>query len=93
VIGRAWGRTKLINGRSLEGTLAFAVASALVGGLTLHLLHPELGLGVALLAAAAAGAAGSVAELVSRRVDDNLSIPLAATAGAWLALTALGAAA
>lgn len=77
LIGRRFGRHALINGRTVEGTLAFFVAGTLVAwpAVVGFAGVPWL----AGLAMAAAGAfAGAIAELVSRRIDDNLSIPLAA---------------
>jgi len=37
-----------------------------------------------------AAVAGAIAELVSRRIDDNLSIPLAACAGATVTASIAG---
>ncbi|MCB9762773.1 MAG: hypothetical protein H6739_23435 [Alphaproteobacteria bacterium] len=91
LIGRRFGRTKLINGRSLEGTLAFVVAAGLASAAMLSVFHPAL-IGTGSIAALAAGAAvpAALTELFSRRVDDNLSIPLAAAAGAGLVGLLLG---
>ena len=89
VVGRRYGRHKIIHGRSLEGTLAFIVVGALVALLLLAGPH-RLALPHAALVALAAALPAALAELLSRRVDDNLSIPLSAAAGAWLALTLLG---
>ncbi|MBL9036981.1 MAG: hypothetical protein JNG84_00575 [Archangium sp.] len=86
-IGRRYGRNKLINGRSLEGSLAFVASGALVAWAVISGFHPELGASRGLVVAAAAALAGAIAELVSVRVDDNFSIPVASAAGAWLALT------
>lgn len=84
IIGRRFGRIKLLHGRTLEGTLAFAVSGAAVAGAVLGLLHPELGV-VAIAAMAGAGAiAGAITEAVSRRIDDNLTIPLAGFGAAFL---------
>ena len=89
LIGRRFGRTSLINGRSLEGTLAFALVGAAVGLAILSLYYPEHDARTALYIALAAVVPAAIAELFSRRIDDNLSIPLAAAAGAWLALQLL----
>lgn len=88
IIGRRYGRTKLVNGRSLEGSLAFVAVGGTTAFVVLSLARPEIGL-VASVAASLAGAvAGALAELFSRRVDDNFSIPLSAAAAAsavwWL---------
>ncbi|MCB9664824.1 MAG: hypothetical protein H6732_11985 [Alphaproteobacteria bacterium] len=86
VIGRRFGRTKLVNGRTLEGSLAFVVAGGLVAWAALLLGRPDVGVGLAGATALAAAVAGAVAELVSRRVDDNLSIPLVAASAAAVVL-------
>ena len=89
IIGRRFGRIKLINGRSLEGTLAFAVVGTLAGAAALELYYPQP-IGRALALAGGAAVLAAAAELLSRRVDDNLSIPLSAAAGAWLVGIAIG---
>lgn len=75
LVGRRWGKTALLNGRTLQGTLAFVAAGAAAAGITLLIAYPETPrlAGIALGAAAA----GGLAELVSRRLDDNFTIPLA----------------
>jgi len=70
-VGRRWGRHR-VRGKSLEGSAAFFVAGSLVAA-------PLVGLGPALLGAAAAAAA----ELMLP-VEDNLAVPL--VGGACLAL-------
>jgi dolichol kinase len=90
-VGRRYGRVKLVNGRSLEGSLAFlgsalAAALATTWGLGWG-RHLSLAQGVG--AAAAASLAGAVAELISHRMDDNFTIPVSAAAGAALALALL----
>ena len=91
LVGKRFGRHKIINNRSLEGSLAFLAAGAVVAlGALLMFFGDTLGLGAMVLVALSASGAGAVAELLSRRVDDNLSIPLAAAAGAALALGLLG---
>ncbi len=82
LVGRRWGRTRLIHGRTLEGTLAFVVAGALATAVTLLVAYPSITR--VLWICLAAGAAGSVAELSSRRLDDNFTIPLATAAEAAL---------
>ena len=85
LVGRRIGRTKLVNGRSLEGTLAFVVMGTLVALFIASYFHDLTGptlWAVSLFAAIF----GGFAELYSRRVDDNFTIPLAGAAGAWIAL-------
>lgn len=86
LIGRKYGSVSLVNGRSLQGTLAFMVVGAVVALGVITLLHGELSFGRALIVASCAAVAGGVAELFSSRVDDNLSIPLVSAAAAYLAL-------
>lgn len=86
VVGRRWGRHKLINGRTAEGSLAFLVAGSLAALGALLAWH-DLSLAAAVTVAVAAALLGAVAELVTRRIDDNFAIPLAAGLGAWLAAT------
>ncbi|MGE0707468.1 MAG: diacylglycerol/polyprenol kinase family protein [Planctomycetota bacterium] len=88
-VGRRWGRIRLVNGRSLEGTATFFVVGTLAALATLSIWHPEVRLGVALLMALGAAFAGALTELFSKRVDDNLSIPIAAAVGAWAVAAAL----
>lgn len=89
LVGRRFGRTKLLHGRSLEGTIAFAVSATIATFIAFMLFHGSLGLGLALGLAAAASIAGALAELFSLRVDDNFSIPLSAAAGVVLVTTLL----
>ncbi|AKT43691.1 diacylglycerol/polyprenol kinase family protein [Chondromyces crocatus] len=90
-IGRRFGRTRLRTGRSLEGTMGFVVAGALVAMATLAIFHP-LPFPSMMLLAVAGAVAGAVAELVSTRLDDNFTIPVsvaAAVSAAGLALPAV----
>ncbi len=82
IIGRRFGRTPIVHGRTLEGTLAFIVAGGLAALGYVLAFHPTTTMPVAILASFGGALTGAIAELVSRRVDDNLSIPLAACAGA-----------
>jgi len=90
LIGRRFGRHKLLHGRSLEGTLTFFLTAAVASLVLLRVLHSsQLSWLGALAVAISAALAGAVAELVSLRVDDNLSVPLSAAAAAGLALFCL----
>lgn len=84
LVGRRWGRVRWTNGRSVEGTLAFVVAATLGGVALLCFVHGTALL-PALALAAAAALPGALAELYSRRVDDNLAIPVMAWVGAFVA--------
>jgi dolichol kinase len=88
IMGRRYGRHQLINGRTLEGTGVFIVVGTITAWLWL-VLGWGLGAGLAFEMALVGATAGGIAELFSRRIDDNLSIPVAAALGA-LAILAAG---
>jgi dolichol kinase len=85
-IGRRYGKIKLLHGRSLEGSLTFFASGTVVSVALLQLFHPALGLGMALAISAVAAAFGAIAELLSLRIDDNFSVPLAAALGGALVM-------
>ncbi len=66
LIGKQWGRTKLIAKKSLEGSLACFVVCALIA---LMKYHPVIALAGALVA--------TLVELFPTGLDDNLTMPLA----------------
>jgi dolichol kinase len=88
LVGRRFGTIKLVNGRSLQGTLTFFVVGVVAALALLSWLHPELGPVPVLGIAIAGSAGGAIAELFARRVDDNLAIPVS-VAGASLAVLGL----
>lgn len=90
LVGRRFGRTTLINGRTLEGSAAFVVAGSLAAFVVVQLLYPALPMAPVVLACVVGSIAGAVAELISRRVDDNFSIPLTAAAAAALVFWVCG---
>ena len=67
VVGKMWGRTKLLNKKSLEGSIACFVVCALVA-LALMRSHPIIALAGALTA--------TLVELVPTGIDDNITMPL-----------------
>lgn len=77
IIGRRFGRTRLVHGRTLEGSITFVVIGTLSAAAVLGGYH-GVELSTALGIAAAAATAGALAELGSWRLDDNLVIPLVA---------------
>ena len=91
IAGRRWGRVRLVNGRTLEGTAVFVAVGTLAAMGAMQLVEHSLTPGVAWATALAAALAGGMAELLSRRVDDNLSIPLTAAAAATATMLLLGA--
>jgi dolichol kinase len=86
IIGRRFGRTPLVSGRTLEGSLAFVVSASLASMAFVSIAHPEIAAPRALIAVIIGAVAGALAELFSQRIDDNFSIPLAAFAAAYVAL-------
>ncbi len=90
LVGRKLGRIKLMHGRTLEGSLAFFATGALVAFGVATLFAPAVPWTSLLIMAGAGGLAGSLAELTTLRIDDNLSVALAATAAAALAGWGLG---
>jgi len=83
LIGRRFGRIK-IGSKSLEGFAAFVLTSALASAAYLGGYYPELAPLPLVGLAVGASVAGGLAELFTSKLDDNMTIPLAATAGAVL---------
>ncbi len=84
VVGRRWGRIRLLYGRSLEGSLTFVATATALTLAALTLFFGELSLLAALGLSFTGAVFGATAELFSRRIDDNLTIPVAAGLGVWL---------
>jgi dolichol kinase len=79
LIGRRFGRTRLRANRSLEGTLGFVVVGALAAAVWLAAVH-ALSLPALALIAVVGSVAGALTELMSTRLDDNFTIPVAVAA-------------
>ena len=90
LIGRRFGRIRLVHGRSLEGSLAFFGAGVLMALAGLLIYYPMLSWWTLAALAGFGALCGAVAELFSRRIDDNLSIPVSAAGGVWLMMLFLG---
>ncbi|MCA9596280.1 MAG: hypothetical protein KC776_23355 [Myxococcales bacterium] len=90
LIGRRFGKLRIAQGRSLEGTLAFFVTGVLAAVVTLLVWHSATPMLAVIGVAVAASAVAAVVELFSK-LDDNFTVPVAAAAGAWVAALALGA--
>lgn len=75
--GKRWGSIKLYGQKSWAGSGAFMLVSFVIASTFLWLVVPGVGLTRALGIAGVLSMLGAVTELLSRRVDDNLSIPLA----------------
>jgi dolichol kinase len=76
IVGKNFGKTKIYCEKSLEGSLGFLLVSFAVG-LPYLFWRTPLGLLDATLCALSAAFVGALTELVSEKVDDNLTIPLA----------------
>lgn len=76
-VGRRWGKVRIYSGRTLEGTLTFIGTGILLSLGVMSLYYwGQFSFLQMLAIASAASVAGGVAELYSKRIDDNLSIPL-----------------
>jgi dolichol kinase len=82
--GRRFGSRRLLGTKTFIGTSMFLVVgfSACLGALVVS----EMPSTVALRAAGAASLVGAIAEVVSRRIDDNFTVPLAAAVAIELTL-------
>lgn len=65
LIGKRWGRTKLIGNKSLEGSAACFIVCLFI---TLYWINPIVGITGAFIA--------TLTELLPLRIDDNLTVPL-----------------
>jgi dolichol kinase len=90
LVGRRWGKHPILGGRTWEGSVAFVFGGTLAAFAVLAVFHRTASLPMLLAVAVVAAIAGAGAEVLSKKVDDNLSVPLAAAAGAWLTTTLLG---
>jgi dolichol kinase len=90
LIGRRFGKTVIRAGRTVEGSLAFVVAGALAVAATLLICYPALRTPLVAVVALLAAFGGAVAEVNTRRLDDNLMIPLGAALGAAVGLGLTG---
>ncbi len=85
-IGKRYGRIKLYRSKSLAGSLAFLIVSiAVAGGFLLSVSSPAP-IGARALGVLAAAIAGTVAELYTTKLDDNLVVPIAAALAASIFL-------
>jgi dolichol kinase len=84
-VGHRWGGYRFSNGKSLGGSLAFLLSTGLV---LVAYFSAFSGLAPAnwALAAACMALAGTVTELTSGRIDDNLAIPVVTAAVGMLIL-------
>ena len=89
MIGRRFGRRKIFYGRTVAGCLGFLMVSIVAGSAWLSVVY-DFDVSRALWWSLGGGVFGMLAELFSRKIDDNFSIPLAAAAGTLLIATWVG---
>lgn len=77
LVGKKFGRTVLVSGRTLEGSLA-ALLSCLVVSMPLLSISSARGWALSPVALAAGAVAATLAELFEIPLDDNLRIPIIA---------------
>lgn len=87
VVGIRFGRRRLVQNRSLEGTTAFFVATVAIAVIVLRCGSEATAWPIA-GAAAAIGMVAVACELLPLRIDDNLTIPIVVGFATW-AMTAL----
>ena len=90
MVGRKYGRIQLVHGRTLEGTLAFVLVAVVATWIFVSLAHPSLSASIVLTLCLAASVPGAIAELLTRRLDDNLTVPLLSAVGVTIAQWCLG---
>ncbi len=83
-VGRKYGRTKLINNRSLQGTGAFFISAILITGAILFIVPHTFSMSMNIALVLVASLSGALVELFSKNVDDNFSIPVGIALPLWL---------
>ncbi len=90
LIGRRFGKIKLVNGRTLEGSTAFFVVGTLAAMAVLAIWHGELSPLAMIAIAVGASLPAALVELYTRVLDDNFAVPVSAALGGWLATVLVG---
>jgi dolichol kinase len=88
LVGKRWGRVKLIGEKSVLGTLAFLATALLAGGILFALAGPAMPAWRVAGMLGSAAVAATVTELACDRLDDNFAIPLlcGGVAALWMIL-------
>jgi dolichol kinase len=86
LVGKRWGKRKLVADKSLAGSLAFFLVSAVLCAAFVWWRVPVDSLWQGARLVLAVAAAGALTELASTKLNDNLSIPLCAGLVAALVL-------
>ncbi|MCK5796137.1 MAG: hypothetical protein KAI47_03085 [Deltaproteobacteria bacterium] len=80
LVGARWGKLRIYNDKSLLGSSAFFVAAFAASMVYLAVAVAPMSALRMIAIAASISATGTITELFSDRLDDNLTIPLAAAA-------------
>jgi len=89
IVGIRFGRRRIAPNRSLEGSLAFFVATVVITAFVLHWGTEATTLAVA-GSAIAIGSVAAAFELLPLRIDDNLTIPIFVGFASWAIAAFLG---
>jgi dolichol kinase len=89
VVGITWGRRKISQSKSLEGSGAFFVATLLIAAFVLAEMTGASAISVA-GASITIALAASACELLPLRIDDNLTIPLFVGFTTWIVAAMFG---
>lgn len=89
LVGITWGRHRIVAGKTLEGSAAFFVATAVIVAVVLR-VTTIVPAGPIALAALGIGLLAAGVEMLPLRVDDNLTIPLFVAFAGWVVCGLLG---
>jgi dolichol kinase len=89
IVGITWGRHRIVPGKSIEGSLAFLVATTTIAAVALGATSPA-SRGAVALAAVLIGIAGAILEMLPLRIDDNLTIPVLTGFASWIVCALVG---
>jgi dolichol kinase len=89
IVGIRFGRRRLAEHRTVEGTLAFLIATVAIAALVLRWGSDATALPIA-GSAAAIGLIAAGCELLPLRIDDNLTIPIVVGFATWAAAALFG---
>ena len=81
-MSKRYGKRKLYRQKSYVGSSAFFLTGVICSLGYLFAFHPELGVSARVLAALCAAFVATIAELFTTRLDDNLTVPIAAAVAA-----------
>ena len=76
IIGRRYGRLKLVGNKSLIGSTAFVLTAFMAAMGVLAIYYPHVALGHMLIIAMVTAFCGTIAELFTLGLDDNFTIPV-----------------